>query len=411
MNTPFVPPGVKVLEVSELTQAIKGVLEDGFANFWVAGEISGCKRHESGHVYLTLKDDRAQIKAVLWRSVMPRLRFEPKNGLAIVARGRLDVYAPHGEYKLVIEQMFPQGIGALELAFQQLREKLFSLGYFEPRRKKPLPRMPRRIALVTSPTGAAVRDMLEVLVVRWPAAEVVVCPVRVQGDGAAAEIAAAVGYLNRMHAGGLLAIDVMIVGRGGGSLEDLWAFNEEALATAIFASRIPVVSAVGHETDVTIADLVADHRGLTPTHAATLVVPDRQELLSGLRNLEGRLYEGARRAVDRAREQVSNLASRQAFRLPLDRIHDHERRLDDWSERLSRSGGGRLQRAKERVDALTARLDALSPLNTLSRGYSVTQDENGAVVRDAASVRRGDRVTTRLHRGRIVCRVEEAERE
>lgn len=411
MNRPFLPSGVKVLQVSELTQAIKGVLEEGFANFWVAGEITGCKRHASGHVYLCLKDERAQIKAVLWRSVMPRLRFEAKNGLAVVARGRLDVYAPHGEYKLVIEQMFPQGIGALELAFQQLREKLFSLGYFEPRRKKPLPKMPRRIALVTSPTGAAVRDMLEVLVGRWPTAELVVYPVRVQGDGAAAEIAAAVGHLNRLHTGGLLATDVMIVGRGGGSLEDLWAFNEEILATAIFASRIPVVSAVGHETDVTIADLVADHRALTPTHAATAVVPDRQELLAGLRGLEGRLHECARRAVERAYGRVDDLAARRAFRLPLDRIREQERWLDDWSERLHRAGRGRVQRSTDRVDALTARLDALSPLNILARGYSVTQDENGAVVRDAANLGRGDVVKTRLHRGQIVCRVEEAERE
>src|SRR5262245_49063257 len=360
MNTPFLPPGVKVLQVSELTQIIKGVLEEGFANFWVAGEISGCKRHESGHVYLTMKDDRAQIKAVLWRSVMPRLRFEPRNGLAVVARGRLDVYAPHGEYKLVVEQMFPQGIGALELAFQQLRERLFSQGYFGPHRKKPLPRMPRRIALVTSPTGAAVRDMLQVLMGRWPAAQVVVYPVRVQGDGAAAEIAAAVAHLNRLHAGGLLAIDVMIVGRGGGSLEDLWAFNEEVLAAAIFASRIPIVSAVGHETDVTIADLVADHRALTPTLAATAVVPDRQELLIGLQTLEGRLHECARRAVERARERVNDLAGRRAFRLPIDRIRDHERRLEEWSDRLTRAGSGRVQRAKERIDALTARLDGLS---------------------------------------------------
>jgi len=409
MNTPFLPPGVKVLQVSELTQAIKGVLEEGFARFWVAGEISGCKRHESGHVYLTLKDDCAQIKSVLWRSVVPRLRFEVRNGLAVVARGRLDVYAPHGEYKLVIEQMFPQGMGALEMAFQQLREKLFSLGYFESRRKKPLPRMPRRIALVTSPTGAAVRDMLQVLVGRWPAAEVVVFPVRVQGDGAAAEIAAAVTHLNRLNTRGLLEIDVMIVGRGGGSLEDLWAFNEEILATAIFASRIPVVSAVGHETDVTIADLVADHRALTPTHAATAVVPDLQELLTGLRNLEGRLHDCARRAVDRARERADDIAARRAFRLPLDRVREHERRLDDWSERLERAGRGRVQRARERMEALAARLEALSPLNILGRGYSVTQDKDGVVVRDAANLRCGDMVASRLHRGRIVCRVEGVE--
>jgi exodeoxyribonuclease VII large subunit len=343
--------------------------------------------------------------------VVPRLRFEAKNGLAVVAHGRLDVYAPHGEYKLVIEQMFPQGIGALELAFQQLREKLFSLGYFEPRRKKPLPKMPRRIALVTSPTGAAVRDMLEVLVGRWPAAEVVVYPVRVQGDGAAAEIAAAVAHLNRLHAGNKLAVDVMIVGRGGGSLEDLWAFNEEVLAAAIFASRIPVVSAVGHETDVTIADLVADHRGLTPTHAATIVVPDRQELLTGLRNLEGQLHECVRRAVERVRERVAELASRRAFRLPLDRIREHERRLDDWSERLERAGRQRLERCQRAIEAFSARLNGLSPLNILARGYSVTQDGNGAVLRDAANLRLGDTVSTRLHRGRIVCRVEEAERE
>jgi exodeoxyribonuclease VII large subunit len=409
MSDPFVPEGTKVRAIAELTQEIKGLLEDGFADVWVAGEVSNLARPASGHLYLTLKDATAQLRAVIWRGIALRLRFDPQDGQEVIARGRVSVYPPRGEYQLLIEELHPKGLGALELALRQLKEKLFVRGYFDPCRKKPLPRVPRRLALVTSPTGAAVRDMLEVLARRWPAVEVVVCPVRVQGEGAAQEIAAAIGLLNRLHASGALAVDVLIVGRGGGSLEDLWAFNEEAVADAIFASRIPVVSAVGHEIDVTIADLVADHRALTPTYAATAVVPDRQELLAGLHDLEARLHDGMTRRLDLARRRLDDLAGRRAFRLPMERVRDEERRLDDWAERLQRAGRQRFQRSRERLDATAARLESVSPLGVLARGYSLTQTEAGDVLRDAAAVRPGDRVRTRLHRGRIVAKVEAME--
>src|SRR5262245_6684853 len=252
------PDENKVLTVVELTRQIKGLLEEAFPSVWVSGQISNYRPAASGHLYFTLKDAEAQLPAAMWRGLAMRLRFQPHDGLEVIARGRVEVYPPHGKYQLIIEELQPKGTGALELAFRQLCEKLEKLGFFEPARKKPIPRFPRRVALVTSPTGAAVRDMLEVLGRRWPAVEVLVCPVRVQGEGAAAEIAAAVKLLNQLHQRGRLSLDVLIVGRGGGSLEDLWAFNEEVVAQAIFQSLVPVVSGVGHETDLTIADKVAD---------------------------------------------------------------------------------------------------------------------------------------------------------
>jgi exodeoxyribonuclease VII large subunit len=405
---PFVPEGVKVLSVSELTRAIKGVLEDAFPSVWVAGEISNLARPSSGHLYLSLKDAEAQLRAVIWRSTGLRLRFEPKDGLEVIARGRLSLYAPRGDYQLVIEELHPKGLGALELALRQLKEKLFRLGYFDPQRKKPLPRFPRRVALVTSPSGAAVRDMLEILGRRWPPVEVCVCAVRVQGDGAGEEIAAAIRRLNQLHASGALPVDVLIVGRGGGSAEDLWSFNEECVARALFASRIPVVSAVGHEIDVTIADLVADRRALTPSEAAALVVPHREELLEGLRGVKDQLRGLLTQRLERARERLHDLAERRAFRLPLERIRDQERRLDDWAERLRRAGGQRLLQWRQRLERYAAQLETLSPLNVLGRGYSLTRTETEqAVVRRADQVQPGDRLVTLVQQGRIVSRVEE----
>src|SRR5262245_54917644 len=282
MPTSGFQDGVKVLSVSALTQEIKGLLEDGFSSVWVTGEVSNVSRPPSGHLYLTLKDPQAQLPAVIYRGIALRLKFDLRNGQEVIVRGGLSVYPPHGKYQFVIEELQPKGIGALELAFRQLKERLFRLGYFAPERKKPLPRFPRRLALVTSPTGAAVRDMLGILSQRWAAVEIWVCPVRVQGDGAAEEVATAIGRLNQLAQAGVLPVDVMIVGRGGGSTEDLWAFNEECVARAIYLSAIPVVSAVGHEVDLTIADLVADCRALTPTEAATRVVPDLEEMLQYL---------------------------------------------------------------------------------------------------------------------------------
>src|SRR6266852_4724606 len=319
MNQATLPQGVKVKTVAELTREIKGVLEEGFPEVWVSGQISGYKpQGQSGHVYFRLKDEGAILPAVIWRSTVARLKFEPHDGLEVIAFGRIEVYPPHGKYQLIIQSLQPKGLGALELAFRQLCEKLSKLGYFEPARKKPLPRFPRRVAMVTSPTGAAVRDMLKILPGRWPGLDIWICPVSVQGDGAGTEIASAIQLLNRMHAGGGTAIDVMIVGRGGGSMEDLWAFNEECVARAIFESRIPVVSAVGHEIDVTIADLVADCRAATPTQAATLIVPDRAEFLAGLQGLEIRIRDLLGNRITLTRRRLEELSGSRALRFPLE---------------------------------------------------------------------------------------------
>ncbi len=401
------PEGVKVLSISELTQGVKLLLEEGFPQVWVTGEISNLARPSSGHIYLSLKDAGAQLRAVLWRSGATRLRFEPRDGMEVFACGRVSVYAPRGEYQLVIEQLHPKGIGELELAFRQLKEKLSKLGYFAPERKKRLPLVPRRLALVTSPTGAAVRDMLEILGRRWPATEIVICPVRVQGEGAAQEIAQAINRLNRLRVSRGLYIDVMIVGRGGGSLEDLWSFNDEVVAQAIFASQIPVVSAVGHETDVTIADLVADRRALTPSEAAEIVVPHRVEQQDTVNGFRTRLCGLMLHRLDVARRRTDDLASRRVFRLPLERVRELERRLDEWSCRVHRSAQQRSMRARERVQVAAARLESLSPLNVLARGYSLTRTgTEHEVVRNPDQVRPGDLLETRVQHGRILSRVE-----
>jgi len=308
----------------------------------------------------------------------------------------------------LVEEVQPKGIGPLELAFRQLKEKLSLKGYFEPGRKKKLPRIPRRVAVVTSPTGSAVRDIIEVLGRRWPAVEVWVCPVPVQGEGAAAEIARAIGLLNRIGRRAETAIDVMIVGRGGGSLEDLWPFNEECLADAIYASRIPVVSGVGHEDDLTIADMVADCRALTPSEAAERVVPNRTEVLEWLAGLETRFRDKLLQRLDLARARLADLIGRACFRQPLDRIRQEERRLDEWGERLGRAVRQRLQQARQRLEAEAARLESLSPLNVLARGYSLTRkEEDLQVVRGPEQVRPGDRLVTRVQHGHVISRVEE----
>jgi exodeoxyribonuclease VII large subunit len=403
------PQGAKVLSVGELNRSVQLLLEDAFPQAWVAGEVSNCKRHSSGHIYLSLKDADAQLTAVIWRSTALRLRFEPKDGQEVIARGRVTVYAARGSYQFVIDELHVKGLGARELALRQLKEKLHKLGYFAAERKRPLPRFPRRLGLVTSPTGAAVRDMLEVLGKRWSAAEVWVCPVRVQGDGAAEEIAAMLRRLNALHRDGELRLDVLILGRGGGSVEDLWQFNAECLAHAIFESRIPVVSAVGHEIDYTVADMVADWRALTPTQAATVVVPDIEELRNDLRDRQGRLRTAMGQLFEDSKRRLDDLAARRAFRLPLERVRDREQRLDDWGDRLTRAVRQRLYLAKQQLDGQTARLESLSPLNVLGRGYSLTRKEaNLAVVRNAEQVRPGDLLVTTLERGQVVSRVEEA---
>lgn len=395
-----------ILTVSQLTQQIKDLVEANFPYAWVAGEVTDFRGPAaSGHLYFALKDETAQIRAVIWRSQATRLRFELQNGLEVVAAGPVEVYAARGTYQIIIEQLVPQGVGALELAFRQLQQKLAAEGLFDPQRKRPLPRFPRRIALITSPGGAAVRDILQVLARRWPAAEVLLLPVRVQGEAAAQEIAAAFQTVERLE-----GIDLVITGRGGGSLEDLWAFNEEIVARAVAACSIPVVCGVGHEIDVSIADLVADRRALTPSEAAELAVPQRSEILTELGRLRQRLAAALQDRARRARLQLDSLATRRLFLRPLERIHDRTGRIDELAERLRRAVRVRLERETGSVERLRAALDALSPLNVLQRGYSITRKlPGGEVLRDAANAAPGDQIESLLSTGRLVSRVETAD--
>jgi exodeoxyribonuclease VII large subunit len=403
-DAPPLPSGAKVLTVTELTACVRELLEEAFPTVYVTGEISNLSRPSSGHIYLTLKDAGAQLGAAIWRSTVSRIRFDLKDGLEVVARGRISVYLPRGNYQLIIDQLYPKGMGALELAFQQLKEKLFQRGWFAEERKKPLPRFPRRIGLVTSGSGAAIRDMLRIIPRRWPAAEILVCPVQVQGDGAREQIAAAIGLLNRLQ-----AVDVMIVGRGGGSLEDLWAFNEEIVAAAIFHSMIPVISAVGHEVDYTIADFVADRRAATPSEAAELVVPDQVEVRGALAAMRQRLHGRLLQRLMHARQQLDRLAQRRVLRQPLERLREREQKLDGLAERARRAVKVSLDRRRGLLERAAARLASLSPLHVLARGYSLTRKQgDGKLLRSAAEVQQGERLVTRLCQGELVSVVEEA---
>jgi len=401
-------PKVQILSVTELTAAISQSLQSNFPSVWVSGEITNLSRPQSGHLYFSLRDEQAILGAALFRSAAMRMKFDLRDGMHVVVRGRISVYEPQGKYQLLIEEIQPKGIGAQELALRQLKEKLLTKGYFDPRRKRKLPAFPRRIALVTSPSGAAVRDMLQVLTTRWPPCDIFVCPVRVQGEGAAQEIAWALRLLNRLHRDPAHQFDAIVLGRGGGSSEDLWAFNEESVADAIFASLIPIVSAVGHEIDVTIADLVADDRALTPTDAANKVTPDRAELLQTLRSLRDRITDAAGHRLSLARQRLAALSSRAALRLPLERISDRAGRLDELSSRLHRAIKAKIDRSGESLAALASRLETLSPLNVLGRGYTLTRTEaSDELVRDASRIQPGDRLLTTLASGEIVSRVEE----
>jgi exodeoxyribonuclease VII large subunit len=395
-----------VLSIGELTGQIKQTLEGNFGRVWVSGEISNFSRPSSGHCYLTLKDDSAQIRAVIWRTAAKAARFELHDGLEVICQGYLDVYAPRGSYQLVIQKIEPKGLGALERALRLLRERLTAEGLFSPARKRPLPRFPRRIAFVTSPTGAAVRDFLEVLRRRWHDVHVLIVPVRVQGDGAAAEIAAGIELVNRLAQ----QVDVLVVGRGGGSLEDLWAFNEEVVVRAIHASRIPVVSAVGHEIDITLSDLVADVRALTPSEAAERVVPAMDELREYLDRQQSRLATALRSRFQLARTRIDSLAGCRVFRRPLERVQLLGQRLDELQSRAGRAMTRRIERATSAVEAKAAQLESLSPLGVLARGYSLTtRTADGKLLRSARNIAPGELVRTRLADGEIISRVEAAD--
>lgn len=387
------------LSVHELTTHIKATVEGEFPTVTVQGEISNFTRARSGHLYFSLKDDRAELPAVMWKGSASRLRFDVQPGLEVVARGGVEVYVPRGKYQLVCRELQPVGMGPLELAFQQLHDRLAQEGLFRDERKRPLPQFPRRIALVTSPTGAAVRDMLQVLSRRWPAATVVVVPVPVQGERAAGQIARGLAAADRLR------VDVVLCGRGGGSLEDLWAFNEEVVARALAAMHTPVVSAVGHEIDVTIADLVADRRALTPSEGAELIVPQRDELQYGVAAAAERMTNLLQSRWQQAARELEQLRSRRVLSHPLDRVHSAAQQLDDTTRSLQRAIEQRSKSAAHELGDVVGRLDALSPLAVLQRGYTLTQRANGDVVRSAADVTVGDRLTTRLPDGEIVSEV------
>jgi exodeoxyribonuclease VII large subunit len=393
----------RVLSVSQLTAQFKTVVEQQFPSVWVAGEISNFSRPQSGHCYFTLKDDKAQLRGVIWRGTANRLKFDLHDGLEVVCRGRLDVYPPRGSYQLVVDQLQPQGIGALELALRKLRAKLEAEGLFAPTRKRTLPSFPRRIGIVTSPTGAAIHDFLQVLDRRWQGVEVLILPVRVQGTEATGEIATAIEQAGRI----VPPLDVLVVGRGGGSLEDLWAFNEELVVRAIASSVIPVISAVGHEIDVTLADLAADVRALTPSEAAERVVPSAEDVTQLVINLQLRLQGSLTARTANLRSRLDALASRPALSRPLERVHLLGRRADELAVRLNTAMRIRLGKSQAEIETFAGKLEALSPLAVLQRGYSLTQDQvSGVVIRTAQQLQTGQRLRTRLAQGEVVSVVE-----
>lgn len=420
-----------VYSVTRLNNEIKDLLDavPGYRNLLVQGEISNYKAHSSGHHYMTLKDEGAAINAVMFRSDALRLKFRLENGMKVIVRARVSSFPRTGQVQLYISEVIPDGAGALNLAFEQLKRKLQAEGLFDPAHKKPIPTCPQRIALVTSPTGAAVRDMIRILGRRWPLAKVTLYPAQVQGQGAAESIAQAI-----MLANAIGEADVILCGRGGGSMEDLWAFNEEVVARAIYDSDIPVISAVGHEPDVTIADFVADLRAPTPSGAAELAVPDRAEYALSVRTLDTRLRTAAHKQIEVWRQRLTTLQERLELRTPanyiaekrllLDQMTDRlcaalparltreEQKLTVLRQRLLTAGQGGLHRRRLRFAQTVATLDAISPLRVLARGYAVaTRGKRGAVVTDAAALEAGDTLHIRFAKGAANCRVTDTEEE
>ncbi len=392
----------RVYSVSEINAQVKRLLEEAFGEIEVEGEISNARQQASGHWYFTLKDAAAQLGCVLFRSDAANLRFDPEHGLHVRARGRLGLYAPQGKFQMQVRSLWPVGQGALELAFRQLKEKLQREGLFDLERKKPLPRLPRRVALVTSPSGAAVRDMVATLSARWPLLRIFVVPVAVQGDEAPSEIVRALAFLNRTA-----AADVIIVGRGGGSLEDLQAFNHEGVARAIASSRLPVVAAVGHESDTTIADFVADVRAATPTAAAALVVPHRDEVQRHLELRLRRLALGLRKRSEVERLRLQRCLRSYGLRRPRLLLAEAAQGLDGRQERLQRGFAVLLERRNGALALVQARLQALSPQGVLQRGYSYCVDaDSGAVVPRAAQTHPQQRLRLHFADGTAAARVE-----
>lgn len=393
------------LTVTEVNQYIKQMLEQDqiLSQVSVRGELSNYKMHSSGHHYFTLKDDGAVISAVMFRGDASKLRFRPENGMKVILSGRISLFPKSGQYQIYVRDMQPDGVGALYIAFEQLKQKLYAEGLFDPAKKQQIPRYPGKIALITSPTGAAVRDMIRILRHRYPLAKVLVCPVKVQGDGAAEEIAAMLDYVN---ANGLA--DVIITGRGGGSMEDLWAFNEEVVARSIFRSRIPVISAVGHEPDVTISDYVADLRAATPSNAAELAVVDGAELKVRLQNVTARMTQTVLSNIQNKRQQLRSLSEKKIMRSPYEYLSERRMLLAMLQQRLEGSQASLIQKKKQSFASLAASLDAMSPLKVLGRGYAMAL-KGEDVVQSASALQIGDKLKLQLRDGVASCCVESVE--
>jgi len=392
---------IHILSISELTQLIKFQLEQSFDYLWVEGEISNFRMPSSGHFYFTLKDEKSQIRVVMFKSQNRTLEFAPEDGLSVICRGRLNVYETRGEYQLILDYLEPKGLGALQLAFEQLKQRLAQEGLFDPEHKKPLPQLPKKIGIVTSPTGAAIRDILNIIERRFANVGILIYPVKVQGEGAAQEIASALDELNRMP-----GIDVIILTRGGGSIEDLWPFNEEVVARAIYHSEIPVISAVGHEVDFTIADFVADLRAPTPSAAAELVVRNKDDLIYNLNTVYVRLKNSIRKIYEFNQSRFAFLQKRMPD--PRKMIPGLRLTIDEYGERIAFYVSNAVKIKKEKIEGMMGRLDALSPLNVLKRGYSITRTvPDLKVVRDAKQLASGDKINVRLFKGELMCRVEE----
>lgn len=392
----------KVFSISELNAYIKNLLDSDarLAGVYVRGELSNYKTYPSGHHYFTMKDQEGALRCVMFKSSALKLRFKPKDGMNVVAFGRIAVYAKDGTYQFYVNEITPDGVGDLYIAFEQLKEKLFEEGLFDERHKKPLPRFPGTIAVITSSAGAAVRDIIRILGSRWPLTKVVVIPVRVQGPEAPPEISWAIRYANAHN-----AADLIITGRGGGSLEDLWAFNDERVARAIFDSDIPVISAVGHEPDVTIADFVADMRASTPSNAAEIAVPDISEVRDALSGAKIRMHQAANRELKSRRQRLDELRGKRALQSPKYYIDDKRLLLDYTQDKIYGAMQRKLHTNRERYARLAAALDAMSPLKVLGRGYAIAVREDGLIIKTTADVETGDRLTIRLKQDEIKCEV------
>ena len=389
------------ITVTQLNRYIKAIIEKDIhlANIAVKGELSNFKGHSSGHCYMTLKDETAAVRAVMFKSAADKLRFRPENGMKVICTGRVSVYERDGQYQFYINDMQPDGVGDLHVAYEQLKAKLQQMGYFDSERKKPIPQYPKTVGVITSPTGAAVRDIINVIIRRYPAAEVVVLPVLVQGDGAARQIAEAIDCFNAEN-----AADVLIVGRGGGAIEELWAFNEEPVAQAIFNSGIPVISAVGHETDFTIADFVADLRAPTPSAAAELAVPSSTELTAAIVQKYSRMLYSVKKSIETRRAVLSRFA----VKTPMDAVDQNRLRVDNAVKHMANAATKILERKAGLLAVGAARINDLSPLGVLSRGYSVAQID-GKIVRSVKQVQVGDALAVRLADGSAECTVNKTE--